>query len=78
MLLKVNDELRSKRFDDEMSFHENHGYSTLKIRAKEITRMQNMKQERIIAVRIYSGGPYTAIVNLAYYYHDGAHRCNLA
>ena len=27
MVLKVNDELRSKEFDDDMSFHENHGYS---------------------------------------------------
>ena len=78
MLLKVNDELRSKKLDDTMGFYENHGYSKLKIGTKEVTPAEQMKYQRIIAVRIYSGGPYTAIVNLAYYYHYGAHRCNLA
>ena len=78
MMLKVNDELRSKEFDDQMSFHEKHGYSKLKIGSREVNPSEDMQGERIIAVRIYSGGPYTALVNLAYYYHYGAHRCNLA
>ena len=33
---------------------------------------------RILAVRKYMGGLYTTIVNLAYYFDHGAHRCNLA
>ena len=32
----------------------------------------------ILAVRVYHGGPSSVLVNLAYYYHYGFHRCNLA
>ena len=45
MLLKVNDELRSKKFDDEIAFHENHGYSTLKIGPEEVTPKESLQLE---------------------------------
>ena len=32
----------------------------------------------MIGVRIYYGGAAAVLVNLAYYYHYGYHRCNLA
>ena len=32
----------------------------------------------ILAVRVYHGGASAVLVNLAYYYHYGYHRCNLA
>ena len=78
MMLKVSDELRSIEHDDQMRFHEKHGFSKLKIGSKEVTPSTDMQEERIIAVHIYNGGPYPALVNLAYYYHYGAHSCNLA
>ena len=31
-----------------------------------------------MAVGVYNGGPHSVLVNLAYYYHYGVHRCNLA
>ena len=31
-----------------------------------------------MAKRVYHGGPSSILVNLAYYYHYGYHRCNLA
>ena len=78
IMLKVNDELRSTNFDNQMQYHRTHGFSKLENGSKEITPSPDMTEERIMAVRIYNGGPYIALVNLAYYYHYGAHRCNLA
>ena len=66
MMLKVNDELMSTKHDDQMRFHETHGFSKLKIGSKEVTPSTDMMDERIIAVRNYNGGPYIPLVNLAY------------
>ena len=37
-----------------------------------------MPKMTIFAVRVYKGGPYTAIVHHAYYMHHGSHRTNPA
>ena len=37
-----------------------------------------VEEKPVIGLRIYFGGAAGALVNLAYYYHYGDHRCNLA
>ena len=77
MMLDVDQELRTTMHDDEMQHHMTHGEATIKVGTKSCIPSAQVMNEPIIAIRTYSG-PYTAIVNLAYYYHYGSHRCNLS
>ena len=65
VMLNVNDEFRSQNSDDQMQFYENHGWSKIRSGSREVTPYEDMPKEPIIAVRIYNGGPCTALVNLA-------------
>ena len=68
------------QLDEAAQYFNTHGNAKIGIgETKTCTpSMELNDRTKIIAVRKYSGGPYTAIVNLAYYYFYGSHRCNLA
>ena len=79
-MFDVDQDYREKKRDEESQHFMVHGQA--KVWAGENNTCTPYEElsagARIIAVRKYSGGPYTAIVNLAYYFYHGAHRCNLA
>ena len=58
--------------------HCQHRWSKLKIGDTEITPVEKMPNTMIYAIRIYKGGPYTAVVHHAYFMHYGSHRINLS
>ena len=80
MCCNIDQEFRDKKLDEAAQYHENHGTAKIGIgETKTCTPSQELDDRtKIIAVRKYMGGPYTAIVNLAYYFFYGSHRCNLA
>ena len=78
MMLDVDEESRNTSFDDDMQHHMTHGAATVKVGSTfSIAPSEEVDKAQIIAVRKYSNIP-AAVVNLAYYFHYGAHRCNLA
>ena len=76
MMLNVNQEFRATKHDAEMQHHMKHGEATVKCGSKSIVPSIQYPDTPILAIRTYIA-PYTAVVNLAYYYHYGAHRCNV-
>ena len=76
MMLNVNQEFRSTKHDAEMQHHMRHGEATVKCGSRSIIPSIQHEDTPILAIRTYTA-PYTAVVNLAYYYHYGAHRCNI-
>ena len=76
MMLNVNQEFRATKHDAEMQHHMKHGEATVKCGSKSIIPSIEHEDTPILAIRTYTA-PYTAVVNLAYYYHYGAHRCNI-
>ena len=75
MMMNVNQSFRSKKHDDEMQYHMKHGEATIKCGSKSVVPSITYEDKPILAIRTYAA-PYTAVVNLAYYYHHGAQRCN--
>ena len=64
-------------------FHKKHCATTIISGTNRITpsvelRISADEVKPVIGVRIYFGGAAAVLVNLAYDYHDGDHRCNLA
>ena len=76
MMLNVNQSFRSTKHDNEMQYHMKHGEATIKCGSKSVVPSITYPDTPILAIRTYTA-PYTAVVNLAYYYHHGAHRCNI-
>ena len=76
MMLNVNQDFRSTKHDVEMQHHMKHGEATVKCGSKSHIPSIEHEDTPILAIRTYIA-PYTAVVNLAYYYHYGAHRCNI-
>ena len=76
MMLNVNQSFRSKKHDNEMQYHMKHGEATIKCGSKSFVPSVQYGYRPILAIRTYTA-PYTAVINLAYYYHHGAHRCNV-
>ena len=76
MMLNVNQSFRSKKHDNEMQYHMKHGEATIKCGSKSFVPSIQYEDRPILAIRTYTA-PYTAVINLAYYYHHGAHRCNV-
>ena len=70
VMCSVDQELREKRLDDLAQHFVTHGGAKIGIGANKTCTPHNELNygTRIIAVRKYIGGPYTAIVNLAYYF----------
>ena len=77
MVLNVDQEFGPTKYDDAMQHHMTHGEATIKVGTKSYISSAQMSEEPIIAIRTYSG-PYTAVVNLAYYFQYGSRRCNLS
>ena len=71
MMLDVDQELRSTKHDDEMQHHMTHGEATIKVGTNSYIPSAQMSDVPIIAIRPYSG-PYTAVVNSAYYFQYGS------
>ena len=76
--VEVNQKSRNADLDDTRQHHCYHRGSTLKIGDREITPYIDMPNTTIYAIRVYKGGPYTAIMHHAYYQHYGCHRIHLA
>ena len=76
IMLNVNQQFRSTKHDHEMQHHMKHGEATIKCGSKSVVPSITYPDTPILAIRTYTA-PYTAVVNLAYDYHHGAHRCNV-
>ena len=70
LMFNVEQEYRTEKHDEESQHHMIHGNSKVWIgENKSCTPSEELTAgTRIIAVRKYMGGPYTATVNLAYYF----------
>ena len=75
-MLDVNQDYRTTKNDHMMQYHQKHGEATIKIGSKAYVPSIQYEDRPILAIRTYTA-PYTAVINLAYYYHHGAHRCNV-
>ena len=63
--------------DEDMQHFETHGTATIKVGSLSYVPSEDFDAKTpIIAVRRYEVS--AAIIQLAYYYHYGSHRCNLA
>ena len=78
MMLHVDQEKRSTALDEKMQHFETHGAATIKVGPSfSVVPSEDWDEKTpIIAVRRYEVS--AAIIHLAYYYHYGSHRCNLA
>ena len=79
-MFNIDQECREDKNDEERQHFMIHGNAKVWVgENKSCTPYGELQPgTRILAIRKYMGGPYTAIVNLAYYFYHGAHRCNLA
>ena len=77
MMLDVNQNYRTRNNDHIIQYHQKHGEATIKIGTNSCIPSAQYENTPILAIRTYTA-PYTAVVNLAYYFHYGSHRCNLA
>ena len=77
MMLNVDQEFRPTKHDIEMQHHMQHGEATIKAGTSSYIPSAQYENTPILAIRTYTA-PYTAVVNLAYYFQYGSHRCNIA
>ena len=77
MMLDVEQSWRSRHDDKTMQYYEKHGHAVVRVPPnKSYTPSIHFEKRPILAVRTYTG-PYTGVINLAYYWQRGSHRCNI-
>jgi len=77
MMLDVDQSWRSSHNDKLMQYYQKHGHAVIKIPPnKACTPSIDYEKRPILAVRTYTGA-YAGVINLAFYWQQGTHRCNI-
>ena len=77
MMLHVEQKWRASHNDKLSQFYEKHGHAIVRVPPnKSYTPSIHLEDKPILTARTYTG-PYAGVINLAYHWQHGLHRCNI-